>query len=218
LGATKMDRPEWLAIDPTSGWVYCTLTNNSSRGQPGQPAVDAANPRANNVMGQIIRWKDTGDFDATTMQWNHLVLAGDPAAARAEAKGNIKGDIFACADGLAFDARGTLWVQTDMHASQMYKGELVNMGSNQMLACDTATGEMRRFLTGPVNCEITGVTWSADGRTMFINIQHPGENASDRSDPKEPTKFSNWPDYASGGRPRSSTVVIRKRDGGVIGT
>ncbi len=218
LGATKMDRPEWLAIDPSNGWVYCTLTNNSSRGQPGQPAVDAANPRANNVMGQIIRWKDTGDFDGATMQWNHLVLAGDPAAQRLEAKGNIKGDLFACADGLAFDARGTLWVQTDMHASQMYKGELVNMGSNQMLACDTATGEMRRFLTGPVNCEITGVTWSPDGRTMFINIQHPGENASDRSDPKDPAKFSNWPDYAPGGRPRSSTVVIRKKDGGVIGT
>ena len=218
LGATKMDRPEWLAIDPTSGWVYCTLTNNSSRGQPGQPAVDAANPRANNVMGQIIRWKDTGDFSATTMQWNHLVLAGDPANARAEAKGNIKGDIFACADGLAFDPYGTLWVQTDMHASQMYKGELANMGNNQMLACDPKTGEMRRFLTGPSNCEITGVTWSQDMRTMFINIQHPGETPSDRSDPKEPSKFSNWPDYQPGGMPRSATVVIRKLDGGVIGT
>ncbi len=218
LGATKMDRPEWLAIDPTSGWVYCTLTNNSARGQPGQPAVDTANPRANNVMGHIIRWKDTGDFSATTMQWNHLVLAGDKANERAEAKGTIEGDIFACADGLAFDPNGTLWVQTDMHASQMYKGELTNMGSNQMLACDTATGQMRRFLTGPVNCEITGCTWSPDMRTMFINIQHPGENASDRNDPAEPAKFSNWPDYTPGGRPRSSTVVIRKRDGGIIGT
>ncbi len=218
LGATKMDRPEWLAIDPTNGWVYCTLTNNSARGQPGQPAVDAPNPRANNVMGHIIRWKDTGDFDGTTLQWNHLVLAGDPANARAEAKGNIKGDIFACADGLAFDANGLLWVQTDMHASQMYTGEVKNMGSNQMLACDTQTGEMRRFFTGPVNCEVTGCTWSPDQRTMFINIQHPGENASDRSDPKDPAKFSNWPDYAPGGRPRSATVVIRKKDGGVIGT
>jgi uncharacterized protein len=218
LGATKMDRPEWLAIDERSGWVYATLTNNSNRGTPGNPAVDAANPRANNVMGNIIRWKDDNDFAGTRFVWNHLVLAGDPAQARAEAKGNIQGDIYACPDGLAFDAHGTLWIQTDMHASQMYKGELQNMGSNQMLACDTATGETRRFLTGPVNCEITGVTWSPDGRTMFINVQHPGENASDRSDPAEPTKFSNWPDFTPGGRPRSSTVVIRKLDGGVIGT
>lgn len=218
LGATKMDRPEWLAIDPTSGWVYCTLTNNSARGQPGQPGPDAANPRANNVFGQIIRWKEDGDFDGATFAWNHLLLAGDPAQARPEAKGNVRGDIFACPDGLAFDARGVLWIQTDAHATQMYKGEFANVGSNQMLACDPATGEVRRFLTGPVNCEITGCTLTPDGRTMFVNIQHPGETPSDRSDPEEPTKFSAWPNLPPNSRPRSATVVIRKADGGVIGT
>lgn len=218
LGATKMDRPEWLAIDPRNGEVYCTLTNNSSRGQPGQPGVDAANPRANNVFGQIIRWKEQGDFDAAAFTWNHLLLAGDPAQERPEAKGNIKGDIFACPDGIAFDPRGVLWIQTDAHATQMYKGELANVGSNQMLACDTTTGQVRRFLTGPVNCEVTGVTWTPDGRTMFVNIQHPGETPSDRSDPAEPAKFSSWPDLPKGGRPRSATVVVRKADGGVVGT
>jgi secreted PhoX family phosphatase len=217
LGATKMDRPEWIAIDPANGEIYCTLTNNSTRGTPNNPAVDAANPRANNVMGQIIRWKENGDFDATDFKWNHLVLAGDPANTRPEAQGNIKGDIFACPDGLAFDARGTLWIQTDMHATQMYKGELQRIGSNQMLACDVATREVRRFMTGPVNCEVTGVTWTPDMRTMFLNIQHPGETPSDRSDPAEPDKFSSWPG-GPGSRPRSGTVVVRKRDGGVIGS
>ena len=214
LGATKMDRPEWLAIDQKGGEVFCTLTNNSSRGAKDMPGVDAANPRANNVMGQIIRWKDDGDFDATTMRWSHLVLAGDPANTRPEAKGNIKGDLFACPDGLMLDTRGVLWIQTDMHASQMYQGELVRIGNNQMLACDRSSGEIRRFLTGPVNCEITGATLTPDGTTMFINIQHPGETPSDRSDPAEPGKFSKWP---HGGRPRSATVVIRRKDGGVIG-
>jgi len=218
LGATKMDRPEWLAIDPRSGEVYCTLTNNSARGTPNNPGVDAANPRANNVMGQIIRWKEDGDFDATSFRWNHLVLAGDPANPRPEAQGNIKGDIFACPDGIMFDPRGMLWVQTDAHATQMYKGEFARIGNNQMLACDLATGEMRRFLTGPVNCEVTGAAFTPDGRTVFVNIQHPGETPSDRSDPADPAKFSNWPDYRAGGRPRSATVVIRRRDGGVIGT
>jgi secreted PhoX family phosphatase len=218
LGATKMDRPEWLAIDPTNGWVYATLTNNSARGAPGYAAVDAANPRANNVMGHIIRWKDAGDFDGLRFSWNHLVLAGDPANARHQAKGNIQGDLFACPDGLAFDAHGTLWIQTDMHSSQMHQGELKNIGSNQMLACDTQTGDIRRFLTGPTNCEITGCTWAPDGCTLFINVQHPGENPSDRSDPEQPRKLSNWPDFHPAGRPRSSTVVIRKLDGGVIGT
>ena len=218
LGATKMDRPEWLAIDPNNGWVYCTLTNNSSRGQPNQPGVDAANPRANNTMGQIIRWKDDGDFDGGGFKWNLLVLAGDPANTRPEAKGNIKGDIYGCPDGIAFDARGVLWIQTDAHATQMYKGEFERIGNNQMLACDPVTGETRRFLTGPTNCEVTGCTFTPDGTTVFINIQHPGETPTDRSDPAEPAKFSNWPDYKSGGRPRSSTVAIRRKDGGVIGT
>ena len=218
LGATKMDRPEWLAIDPLNGWVYCTLTNNSSRGQPNFPGVDAANPRANNVFGQILRWQEDRDFDAQTFKWNHLVLAGDPANERAEAKGNIKGDLYACPDGIAFDQRGVLWIQTDAHATQMYKGELKNIGNNQMLACDPRTGETRRFLTGPTNCEVTGCTFTPDGRTMFINIQHPGETPTDRSDPNDPAKFSNWPDYKPGGRPRSATVVIRRRDGGVIGS
>jgi hypothetical protein len=146
------------------------------------------------------------------------VFAGDPANERKEAKGNIKGDIFGCPDGLVFDARGVLWIQTDAHATQMYKGEFRNIGNNQMLGCDLVTGEVRRFMTGPVNCEVTGCTLTPDGKTMFVNIQHPGETPSDRSDPAEPNKFSNWPDYRPGGRPRSATVVIRKVDGGLIGT
>jgi len=218
LGATKMDRPEWLAIDQKARTVYCTLTNNGSRGAKDMPDVDAANPRAMNVMGQIIQWTEDGDFDAMAFRWTHLVLAGDPANQRPEARGNIQGDIFACPDGLTLDARGVLWVQTDMHASQMYKGEFKGMGNNQMLALDRSTGEVRRFFTGPVNGEVTGVTLTPDGRTMFINIQHPGETASDRSDPANPSRYSNWPDYQPGGRPRSATVVIRKKDGGPIGT
>ena len=218
LGATKMDRPEWLAIDHNSGWVYATLTNNSSRGAKDMPGVDAANPRANNVFGQIIRWQDDRDFDGATFKWNHLVLCGDPANERAEAKGNIKGDIYACPDGIAFDARGVLWIQTDMGPTAMHQGELKNIGNNQMLACDVASGQTRRFLTGPSNCEITGLTWTPDGSTMFLNIQHPGETPSERSDPAAPAKYSNWPDYKPGGRPRSATVVVRRQDGGVIGT
>ncbi len=218
LGATKMDRPEWLAIDTATRWVYCTLTNNTARGQPGQPGVDAANPRANNTMGQIIRWKEDGDFDGEGFEWNHLVLAGDPANERPEAKGNIRGDLYGCPDGIAFDNRGVLWIQTDVFASQMNRGEFQRIGNNQMLACDPGTAETRRFLTGPVNCEITGACWTPDGRTLFINVQHPGETPSERSNPEEPRRFSNWPEFKPDGRPRSATVVIRKDDGGPIGT
>jgi secreted PhoX family phosphatase len=218
LGATKMDRPEWLAIDPHTHWVYCTLTNNSARGAAGYPGVDAANPRANNTMGQIIRWREEGDFSGERFEWNHLLLAGDPANARAEARGNIHGDAFSSPDTIAFDDRGVLWIGTDVSSGAIGKGEMARLGNNQLLACNPATGEVRRFLTGPVGCELTGATFTPDGRTMFVNIQHPGEAPGERSDPANPRRFSNWPDFNPVGRPRSSTVVIRKVDGGVIGS
>jgi len=217
LGGTKMDRPEWLAIDAHTRWVYCTLTNNSARGAAGQPGVDAANPRANNTMGQIIRWKEEGDFSGERFEWNHLLLAGDPANSRAEAQGNIVGDAFSSPDTIGFDQRGVLWIGTDMSTGAIGKGEFSRLGNNQLLACNPLSGEVRRFLTGPVGCELTGVTFTPDGRTMFVNIQHPGETPSERSDPANPRRYSNWPDFNPVGRPRSSTVAIRRVDGGLIG-
>jgi secreted PhoX family phosphatase len=216
LGATKMDRPEWIAVD-RDGWVYCTLTNNAHRGTKGEGA-DAANPRSNNTMGHILRWKEEGDFDGEAFRWNHFVLAGDPANERAEAQGNVKGDAFGCPDGLWVDSRGVLWVQTDMSNSTRGKGDLARLGNNAMLAADPHTGEIRRFLVGPVGCEVTGATGTPDGRTLFVNIQHPGESSPARSDPEQPRRHSNWPDARADGRPRSATVVIRKADGGLIGT
>jgi hypothetical protein len=87
-----------------------------------------------------------------------------------------------------------------------------------MLAADIKTGEIRRFLTSPNGSEVTGVVTTPDGKTMFVNIQHPGETSSERNDPKNPQVVSSWPDGPAGGRPRSATVVIRRNDGGVIGT
>jgi secreted PhoX family phosphatase len=100
----------------------------------------------------------------------------------------------------------------------MYRGEFARVQSNMMLAADPRTGETRRFLVGPPNSEVTGVVMTPDMRTMFVNIQHPGETASDRSDPADPGRFSTWPSGQKGARPRSATVVIRKADGGIIGT
>lgn len=217
LGATKMDRPEWLAIDPTTRWVYCSLTNNSARGTPQGLPVDAANPRVANTMGHVIRWQEDGDFDGESFRWNHFVLAGDPANARAAARGNVQGDFFACPDTLAFDARGVLWIGTDVGSRALNQGEMARLGNNQLLACDPATGEVRRFLTGPLGCEVTGCAFTPDGTTLFVNIQHPGEPAGGPSDPDAPRSLSNWPDFSTHGRPRSATLAIRRRDGGVIG-
>jgi len=215
VGATKMDRPEWITSDAKTGWVYCTLTNNSNRGKPGFPGVDAANPRVDNTMGSIIRWKDDGDFSGSTFTWNHFILAGDSELPRADAKGNIKGDKFGSPDGLWVDGRGAMWIQTDISTSALGKGDYATTPNNGMYVADINTGEVRRFLVGPRGCELTGVITTPDMKTMFVNIQHPGEPDSERSNPADVTKVSSWPDKA---RPRSATVVITKLDGGVIGT
>jgi secreted PhoX family phosphatase len=219
LGATKMDRPEWVAVHPRTNEVYCALTNNALRGGAGQAPVDPANPRANNVFGHIVRWRESGnDPAATRFAWDIFVLAGDPANPDPGKRGTVKGDGFGSPDGLRFDERGVLWIQTDVSASVLNKGDYAGLGNNQLLAANVATGEVRRFLAGPVHCEVTGMAFTPDGRTLFLNIQHPGETPSERSDPANPRQWSNWPDFDPGGRPRSATVVITKDDGGVIGS
>ncbi len=222
VGATKMDRPEWIAIHPTSGEVYVTCTNNTKRTSEN---VNAANPRIDNSFGHIVSWLEANN-DATlalghpaqAFNWNIFVACGDPALAPEHKKGNIKGDIFASPDGLCFDPFGHLWIATDVFVSAMNKGEYTGFGNNQLLAADTQSGEIKRFLTGPSGCEITGPVFAPDGKSLFVNIQHPGETNSMRADSANLKAVSSWPDGDKGARPRSATVVIRKNDGGVVGS
>jgi uncharacterized protein len=256
VGATMMDRPEWVAANRTkAGEVFLACTNNNRRGSTpassnmvngsttaatARPAMDEANPRAVNNWGHIIRINETGaDAAATAFNWDIFVIAGNPALTDAPKKGSANIDAsntFNSPDGIQVDPEGRLWIQTD--GSYGNTGDYVNQGNNQMLVADIATKKITRFLVGPAGCEVTGVCWTPDGRTMFINIQHPGEvtgstgthpnapagwtaaasNAKDAWVNANPTAFSKWPDGPNGGRPRSATVVIRKNDGGVIGT
>ncbi len=217
-GATPMDRPEWIARHPKTGETYVTLTNNTNRGKQGSPAPDGANPRSDNSFGHIVRWRERGgDPAATRFDWDVFALGGDPGHSDVK-RGTIRGDAFGSPDGLWFDQRGVLWIQTDVSTSALHKGDYQRLGNNQMLAADPGTREVRRFLTGPSGAEITGITSTPDGTTLFVNVQHPGETASERSNPAAPQAVSSWPDGPAGGRPRSATVAIRKTDGGVIGT
>jgi secreted PhoX family phosphatase len=225
VGATKMDRPEWIAVHPKTQEVFVTLTNNALRGQEGRIAADQvneANPRADNQMGHILRWQEgdgvRSDAAALRFRWMHFALAGDPQAAKSVHQGTITGDAYACPDGLQFDRNGLLWIQTDMSTSAMHKGALQNLANNMMLVADPQTGQTKRFMTGPSGCELTGISFTPDQRTVFVNIQHPGETASERSDPDKPLAISKWPDGAKAGRPRSATLAIRRKDGGVVGT
>ncbi|MBA9001694.1 PhoX family protein [Thermomonospora cellulosilytica] len=215
VGATKLDRPEWVAVHPDNKDVYLTLTNGSGWN-------NAVNPRKPNPYGHIVRWRERGgDNTALTFEWDIFLLAGDPEYdPRVELAAE---DVFGSPDGLGFDRAGRLWIQTDVSNSVQNRPDRQhdNIGNNQMLVADPGTGEIRRFLVGPRGCEVTGFAMTPDQRTLFVNIQHPGEATpfwGAAPTPQNPNAVSSWPDHDSASRPRSATVVIRKKDGGVIGT
>ncbi|MDP3856228.1 MAG: PhoX family phosphatase [Stagnimonas sp.] len=228
VGATKMDRPEWCSVDHGSGDVFITLTNNTSR---TAAQVDAANPRASNAAGHILRMREAGsDPAATTFSWTIFVFGSAATNASSNLSELTAENDFASPDGIYNDARGLLWIQTDNgHTNEM--GLLCN---NQMLVTippsDFNTRPViRRFLVGPAQCEITGIDMTPDGKTMFVNIQHPGEETAvadvNGTDGNVSKYASAWPyDRADAtkagtkaGRPRSATLVISKKDGGQIG-
>jgi len=249
VGATMMDRPEWITANPkVPGQVYIALTNNNRRGTStessnaidgtttagsARPPVDEANPRAVNNWGHIVRWQETGgDGTATTFTWDIFAIAGNPQAfPQPDAKGgsgNITtANMFNSPDGIGFDSFGRLWIQTDGNFSNV--GNFAGQGNNQMLAADPATGEIRRFLVGPAGCEITGLTFTPDRKSVFVNVQHPGEVGNHPNQPpqyagqgdnwlaRNANAFSTWPGGAGSARPRSATVVVRRTNGGVIG-
>ncbi|KEY57873.1 PhoX family phosphatase [Serratia sp. DD3] len=211
LGATPMDRPEWCAVDPFTGSVYLTLTNNSQRTE-----ANPANPRLKNNFGHIIRW-DEGN-EETEFTWDIFVF-GSPSDGNDET--NLSGltdlNQFASPDGLAFDKRGILWIQTDNGAKEVAEdtndqmlaivpSTLVDSANKQTTVTAQNQMELKRFFVGPNDSEVTGFAISPDYTTVFANIQHPG----------------NWP-YSNNAaeitpagvelRPRAATVVIRKLDG-----
>lgn len=209
LGATPLDRPEDIAVDPLSGRVYLSCTQNPLRGDETRPTaprsgapnrVDAANPRRANRDGHILEFHEHDD-DAGAMQftWTPLLIAGAPTADSMvfapspplESEQVYYGGLsdseglsaFAGPDNLTFDDRGNLWIVTD--------GIQPDGTNNGCFVCPTtgpARGAVRQFMSGPVDAEICGCEITSDQRSLFLNVQHPGSNGSI----EEPT--SHWPD------------------------
>ncbi|EFO9213412.1 PhoX family phosphatase [Campylobacter lari] len=203
VNATPMDRCEWITSHKESGSkeVFATLTNNKKNNNP-----NPANPRTKNIYGQIIKWEHKNSHKDDEFTWEIFALAGNPDNQTSLNKGSnniTSNNKFNSPDGLSFDRDGRLWIQTDGNYSN--QEEFEGMGNNCMLAANPKTGEIKRFLTGPIACEITGITFSQDYKTMFVGIQHPGEKL----------KGSQFP---YGKTPRSSIIAISKIDGGVIGS
>lgn len=171
-----------------NGDVYCSLTKNKARIVP-----NAANPQAPNPHGHIIRWHDSDNLVGTTFTWDIFLMAKDHLADEHS---------FSCPDGLWADPDGRLFMMTD--------GNQRDGHCNQLLVADTNTGDVRRLLSGVTGCEITGIASTPDRKALFVNVQHPGDG-----DPK----LTSFPAAYDGKTiPRDSTLVIRRRDGGVVGS
>ena len=207
VGATTMDRPEWVAVNPVAVEAYCALTNNRNRGVKPNAGGDATpvggpNPRAENTFGQIVRWRpEGGDHGTDSFGWDLYVMAGNPTVHQGAFAGSANvnaGNMFNSPDGMMFDSTGLLWIQTDGDDSN--EGDFAGQGNNQMLIGDPVSGQIERFLTGPNGSEITGLLWSADRKTAFVGVQHPG---------------GSWPDGT--GLPRSAVIAVWRTDGALIG-
>ena len=262
VGATKMDRPEWGAVNHANGEVYFALTNNNASNRTPEK-TDAANPRAykdsdglardGNPNGHIIRFKETGSMaTATTFTWDIFLFGAeeDAPVSSVNISGLTTANSFSSPDGLWFSkSTGICWIQTDDGAFTdetncmlvaAVPGSVGDGGeftiTNTMTVSSVAQtktqttfvggilGEsrLRRFLVGPKGAEVTGITETADGKAIFVGIQHPAELATDYKDVSQgvwPTNAANGVGgaYGAGTRARSATIIITKDDGGKIG-
>jgi secreted PhoX family phosphatase len=176
--------------------MYVTLTNNTDRGKTGKAGVNKANPTAVNTFGHIIRFKDANDHVGKKFTWEVFALAKDVKDAG--------GQMFGSPDGIWIDPDNRVFVQTD--------GAQPGGQNDQLLVASGVTKEFKRLFTGVKGSEVTGVTVTPDRRTMFVNLQHPGDG--DPSISNFPANFVG----SSGPVPRDCTIVITRKNGGVIGS
>lgn len=179
IGGTPVDRPEDIEIHPITGHVYVALTNNTRHG---------------NFHGQIIRMVEAGnDPEAMAFDWDFLAVGGPQSG-------------FSSPDNLVFDPYGNLWMVTDISSSRVNSGIYKFQGNNAMFFFNTEgpdAGKAIQFASGPVHCEMTGPTWTPDGTTMFLSLQHPGEESTALD-----KLTSHWPNLGGDPMPRPGVVAI----------
>lgn len=175
LGATKTDRPEDIEIHPETGDVYIAFTNNSRHG---------------NYHGQIVRiMEEGGNPESLSFMWDIFAVGGPQSG-------------FSSPDNMVFDDKGNLWVVTDISTGSLNSGIYEFHGNNSLFMFATSgemMGQALRFASAPVEAELTGPTW-VGGDTLFLSVQHPGENSPSVDEPT-----STWPE---GDEPRAAVIAI----------
>ena len=211
LDPTPMDRPEDFETDPKTGRVYAVLTNNTMRAAQ----VSSGNPRDSNPHGHILELtppkttEGMPDHTAERYDWDAFILAGRP-----DKDGAVYGAgtqvWLSSPDNIAFDPAGNLWIASDQGREQADHGI-----PDGMFACATDGAQravLKFFYAVPRGAECCGPTFTPDGKTLFVAVQHPGEGS------KTESPSTRWPDFKPGIPPRPSVVAITKSDGGVIGS
>lgn len=219
MGATPMDRPEDVEAHPETGRVYVVLTYNEQR-KPDQ--VNLANPRGPNKHGHIIEIvpplvNGKPDHTCTECAWEFFILGGDPRNPehRASYGGNNGAAVsangwLAAPDNVTFDPQGRIWIVTD--GQQDWAGFADTAYAAEVSG--PRRGVTRGFFASPRGAEICGPAFTPDGKTLFLAIQHPGDEQGSTYD--HPS--TRWPDFKPDMPPRSAVVAITKTDGGDIGS
>ena len=223
VGATTMDRPEWVAAHTMKPEVYCCLTNNKNRGKKpnaggDETPVGGPNPRAGNLYGQIVRWRpDGGDHLATGFDWDLYVVAGNPTVHSDANAGssNVNADnMFNSPDGLAFDSMagsGSRRTETTRTRTSSRGRQQPDAGGGPGDGRDSPPHG-----GGRSQCEVTGFAWSADRKTVFVGIQHPGERGDSHfrtAGTPRPVRQSS-PSPATTGAASAEPLNDRNRKGG----
>ncbi len=210
LKATPMDRPEDVEANPVNGRVYVILTNNTAR-KPEQ--VDRANPRANNAHGHIIELTNKdGDHAALEGTWSLFLAAGKPGVDPGSRYHRATSDSgwLSCPDNCAFDSKGRIMIATDGAPTA------AGVADGLYLADTDGIGKAltKLLFQAPTGAEVCGPVVTPDDRTLFLAVQHPGEDKGSVFE----NPSTRWPDFKADMPPRPAVVVITRKDGGVIGS
>jgi len=204
VGATPMDRPEDVEVNPHTKELFIALTNNSKRTSDQR---DAANPRAKNVYGHILKLAaPDGNHAADTFTWEIFMKGGNPANAGDDSyydKKPSKHGWLANPDNVAFDKSGNIWICTDGQSKSIDKNDGVYVIAHE----GKYAGVPRSFMTVPLGAEVTGPAFTPDGSTLFLSVQHPGEARSDSTFSNPSTR---WPDFREDMPPRPSVIAVTK--------
>jgi uncharacterized protein len=170
---TPLDRCEDIEV-AQDGTIYAALTNNTRHG---------------NFYGQILRITESGNDPEAEEFAFEVFAAGGPQTG------------FASPDNIAFDPSGNLWIVTDISSSRLDKGIYETFRNNGAFVLPAGSDrDVYQFASGPIESELTGPFFTPDGSTLFLTVQHPGEETSDTNEPT-----STWPNSDI---PRPAVVAI----------